>query len=41
MTKLSRIRHKKYYLYNIQKQLCEEKNKTLIKEDVKKLVLKM
>ena len=41
MTKLQKIRYKKYYLCNLERILLKEKNKSLVKEDVKKLVLKM
>ena len=38
---MNKIRAKKYYLYNLKRDLLEEKRKTLVKEDVKKLILKM
>ncbi len=38
---MNKIRVKKYYLYNLKRDLLEEKRKTLVKEDVKKLILKM
>lgn len=38
---MNKIRYKKYCLYNIKRSMLEEKKRTLKKEDVKKLILKM
>lgn len=41
MTNIRKIRYKKYYLYNIQKELLKEKQYKKENQYVKKLVLKM
>ena len=41
MTNIRKIRYKKYYLYNIKKELLKEKQYKKENQYVKKLVLKM
>ena len=38
---MNKIRYKKYYLYNLKKELLKEKQYKLENKDAKKLILKM